>query len=220
MKGQAQAVTAVMITTIVVGSVAVAYVWSGPILQKSQSEQQLQNTEQKVFQLHNNIIEVSQQGQGTTDKVVIGQNSDTQIQVFEDRDYIEVQTQSQSVKYPLDSWRLIQGKSPQNISIGTGDFGIEGTDKSGVVAVRASGAPESSIVTYRIEFRNLKYESPTGEKLKKIDLESRGRTRSTGETTLLITNQGEEVDSGNDRIQTSEGEQFERRRTVISIDLR
>ena len=51
MKGQTQAVTAVMITGVVIGAVASAYVWGVPLVEKRQSQADLQQIESKAVSL-------------------------------------------------------------------------------------------------------------------------------------------------------------------------
>ena len=221
MKGQTPAITAVLITTVIVGSVATAYVWGTPLLEKRQGKADLQRVETDALSLHSKILQVAESGQGTTEKVKIeGGNNGVQIRLNEDQDYIEITTEGEQPPYPLDSWTLIKGKTLQNLSFGTGSYGIKGDDLPGVIAVRPAGGAGSFVTSYRIEFRNLLAETPTGQRLQKIDLVTEGRSRTTDSATLLISNQGTDLDSGNNRVTLSTGEKMERTRTVVEIDMR
>lgn len=220
MKGQTPAVTAVLITSVIVGSVATTYVWGTPLLEKRQGQADLQNTESDIVQLHSKILQVSNSGSGTTERIEFNSGSETELQVNPQEDYIEITTPSKSSPYPSDTWTLIKGKSFQNLSFGTGDYGVKANDIPGVVAVRPSGTSEDMILRYRIEFRNILADTPTGQRLQKLDLVSKGQTTSTDQTTLLISNDGTEIDSGNQRVELSNGEKLERTRTLVEVDIR
>lgn len=220
MKGQTPAVTAVLITTVIVGSVATAYIWGTPLLEKRQGQADLQGVENNVIELHSKIIEVSNSGSGTTERVEFSGDSNTELRINAEEDTITVSTQAQQSPYPRDSWNLIRGKSLQNLSFGTGDYGIESENLPGIVAVRPSGSAETTSLRYQIEFRNILADTPTGQKLKKIDLRTEGQSRAVEDATLIVSNEGTELDSGNNRVELSSGEQLERTRTVVNIDIR
>lgn len=220
MKGQTPAVTAVLITTVIVGSVATAYIWGTPLLEKRQGQADLQGVEDNVIELHSKIIEVSNSGSGTTERVEFSGDSNTELRINAEEDTITVSTQAQQSPYPRDSWNLIRGKSLQNLSFGTGDYGIESENLPGIVAVRPSGSAETTSLRYQIEFRNILADTPTGQKLKKIDLRTEGQSRAVEDATLIVSNEGTELDSGNNRVELSSGEQLERTRTVVNIDIR
>jgi len=219
-KGQTPAVTAVLITTVIVGSVATAYVWGTPLLEKRQGQADLQGVENDVVQLHSKILEVSTSGSGTTDRVEFDSKSGAELMIDEDKDIITITTEAQQSPYPRDSWSLIKGKSLQNLSFGTGDYGIEEDDLPGVLAVKPTGSEGNTVLRYQIETRNILADTPTGQRLQKIDLRSTGQTRSLDDTTLLISNRGTELDMGNQRVEVSGGEKLERTRTLVEVDIR
>lgn len=221
MKGQTPAVTAVLITSVIVGSVATAYIWGTPLLEKRQGQADLQQVENNVIQLHDKIMQVSNSGSGTTEQIEFSSQSDTELRIDGEENYIDITTQAMQSPYPRDSWTLIEGKSLQNLSFSeTGDYGIQAEDTPGVVAVRPTGPTENTVLRYRIEFRNILADTPTGERLQKIDIEPRGQTRTVEDATLLISNQGTEADAGNDRVEVSSGENLERTRTLVEVDIR
>ncbi|MFB6213597.1 MAG: hypothetical protein ABEJ07_03490 [Candidatus Nanohaloarchaea archaeon] len=213
MKGQTQALTAVLITAVTIGTVATAYVWGTPLLEKRQSKAQLDSLENDILNLRDEIVSVSRGGQGTTSEIQL--QMDGRLEVFPGKDYIEVNTQAQAPPYPAGTWTLIKGKNRQNLTIGTGSYGVLGSDLPGVVAVRAASGPGSSSITYRIEFRNLYADTPSGARLRKIDLTSVGRKTATGDTTLLISNEG----AVTDRVEVGTGENLERTRRQVSVDI-
>lgn len=220
MKGQTPAVTAVLITTVIVGSVATAYVWGTPLLEKRQGQADLQGVENDAVQLHSKILEVSTSGSGTTERVEFDSKSGAELMIDEDKDIITITTEAQQSPYPRDSWSLIKGKSLQNLSFGTGDYGIEEDNLPGVLAVKPTGSEGNTVLRYQIETRNILADTPTGQRLQKIDLRSTGQTRSLDDTTLLISNRGTELDMGNQRVEVSGGEKLERTRTLVEVDIR
>lgn len=220
MKGQTPAVTAVLITTVIVGSVATAYVWGTPLLEKRQGQADLQGVENNAVQLHSKILSVSNSGSGTTERIEFNSQSDAELRVNEEEDYITITTEAQQSPYPRGSWSLIKGKSLQNLSFGNGDYGIETDDLPGVLAVRPSGSAENTVLRYQIEFRNILADTTTGQRLQKIDIRSQGQTRALDDATLLISNRGTELDLGDQRVEVSSGEKLERTRTLVEIDIR
>ena len=224
MKGQTQAVTAILVTSVIVGSVATAYVWGVPLLEKRQSQSDLNNVEDKILTTYDTIVSVSNGGSGTTQEVNLEPpNSESEtfrIRVDEKQDFIEITSGSSGTNYPMDTWTLLRGKSPQNLSFSAGSYALSGVDLPGVVAVRPAGGPSGALVSYRIEFRNMLTETSTGESLGKIDLEVQGQDRANGETTLVFSNQGTEQDIGEDAVKIGTNEELSRKRTVVEVDLR
>lgn len=220
MKGQTPAVTAVLITTVIVGSVATAYVWGTPLLEKQQGQADLQSVEKNAVQLHSKISEVSNSGTGTSERIEFNSKSGAELRIYEEENYITITTEAQQSPYPRDSWSLIKGKSLQNLSFGTGDYGLKSDDLPGVLAVRPVGSAGSTNMRYQIEFRNILADSPTGQRLEKIDISSTGQSRAVDDATLLISNEGTELDSGDQRVDLSSGEKLERTRTLVEIDIR
>lgn len=220
MKGQTPAITAVLITTVIVGSVATAYIWGTPLLEKRQGQADLQSIENNAVQLHGKIIEVSNSGSGTTERIEFNSISGTEMRINDEEDYIVIETEASQSPYPRGSWNLIRGKSLQNLSFGTGDYGIESNNLPGVLAVRPTGSSGSTVLRYQIEFRNILADNPTGQRLQKIDLRTVGQDRALEDATLLISNEGTEIDAGNNRVTVSSGEKLERTRTIVEIDIR
>lgn len=220
MKGQTPAVTAVLITTVIVGSVATAYVWGTPLLEKQQGQANLQDVENNAIQLNNGIISVSESGSGTTERLEFSSDLNSELEINEEEDIITITADADQSPYPRNSWSLIRGKSQQNLTFGRGDYGIKSDNLPGVVAVRPTGPTDSQSLRYQIEFRNILADTPTGQRLEKIDIRAAGQTRTVDDSTLLISNEGDEYDQGNDRVELANGELIERRRTVVEIDIR
>lgn len=215
MRGQTQALTAVLITTVTVGTVATAYVWGTPLLEKRQSQAQLDRLERDILEMRNEIVSTAESGKETTSKVKLQLSSGSRLEVNPKKDYIEITTDAPQSPYPAGSWTLIKGKSLQNLTIGTGSYASKSTDLPAVVAVRAASGAGSAVVTYRVETRNLYAETPSGARLEKIDLTSVGRKTATGDITLLLTNTGESRDT----IEVSTGETLDRKKTTVSVDI-
>lgn len=214
MKGQTQALTAVLITTVTVGTVATAYVWGTPLLEKRQSKAQLEELERGVVDLRGEIVSVARSGSSTTSEVTLGLKSG-RLEVNAEEDYIDITKQASAPPYPAGSWTLLKGESLQNLTMGTGSYAAKSSDLPGVVAVKSASGAGSTVVTYRVEFRNLYADTPSGARLEKIDLTSVGRKTATGETTLLITNEGDVRDS----VKVATGETLPRKSTQVSVDI-
>ena len=226
MKGQTTAVTAILVTGLTIGGVASVYVWGSPILEKRQGQATVSNVEGAVNGLYDEMMDVRESGEGTLTPYSLSlSGSGTEIrrvEVSPENDYINVTVSvSQGAPY-ADRWTFLQGSSLQNISIRpeaeTGAYAIKGDDRPGVVMARAAGA-SGSLITYRIEFRNMYAETPSVNRLEKIDLVSAGGSEAAGETTVRIRNEGVEMDTGSDAVTLPSGEELNRRRTVISLDL-
>lgn len=215
MKGQTQALTAVLITTVTVGTVATAYVWGTPLLEKRQSKAQLDQMERDIMDLREEIVSVSQGGTGTTAELTLSVPDSGRIEIRPEKDYIDITAQTSAPPYPAGTWTLLKGSSLQNLTIGTGSYASKSSDLPAVVAVRAASGAGATVVTYRVETRNLYSDTPTGPQLEKVDLTSVGRTTATGETTLLLSNEGTDRES----IEVATGETLPRKTTEVSVDI-
>ena len=224
MKGQTQAVTATLVTTVIIGSVATAYVWGVPLLEKRQSQTDLQSVEEDAINIYETIESVSNGGSGTAEEVSLSPPGDSsgeyRVLVDPSNNYVEITTSASNPPYPLETWTLVRGRSLQNITFGDGDYGISGQDEPGVVGVRPVGASEGSLITYRTEFRNMETQVSTGDRLNKIDLQVQGQRQATGETTLVFSNQGTEFDTGEDQLKLSTNETMDRERSVVEVEIR
>lgn len=217
--GQTQAVTAIIITGITLAAVTATYVWGTPILEKRQSQQQLVQTEQEVQQLYSSINSISDSGQGTTERVTLEFSSGVDISANETGNYIQFSRQASSSPYARGTWFLLEGERLQGLSIGEGTYGQNGQDRPGVIAVKAEGS-NGVTLNYRIEYRNLYVDTSSGPMLSQTDLQVQGGNRATGETTVILSNQGTETDAGTDAVETETGETLNRERTVVSVEFR
>lgn len=212
MKAQTQAVTAVTILGIMVGTIAAIYVWGTPLLEKREAQAELSQAENDVVSLMNGIESAAAGGEGSSSEVDLRLN-DGEVTVNEDDNYIEVSTLTESSDYPMGTWTLIEGNSIQGLSIGEGDYAIQGQDSSGVVAVQANDIGDSERVDYRIEFRNMMDDDIF--EVEKIDLDVAGSPQVTGDPTVQVTNQGDILDT----FEIGTGEEFDRERTEIRVTL-
>lgn len=191
MKGQTQALTAVLITLVTIGAISAAYVWGTPLLEKRESQSQLQTTEQNVLQLYDSIISVSNGGTGTAKETRINVPEGT-LTINEEKDYIQIEAESADPPYAANTWTLLRGSSLQNTTmVNAGSYGIKERDLPGVVAVNVPSA--GSLARYRIDFRNIMVSQPS--KIERIDLKTNGGNKASGDISLLISNNGIETDS-------------------------
>ncbi|QGA80249.1 hypothetical protein [Candidatus Nanohalobium constans] len=218
MKGQTQAVTAVLITGVIVGGIASAYVWGVPLIEKRQSQSELQSVESSSEQLLETIRSVSNEGSQSSSEVDFSLNNG-RVEVNSEENYIDIITFSDSSNYPKGSWSLLEGSSRQGLSFGAGKYALRGEDSSGVLAVKARKGG-NSLIRYRVEFRNLRTDTVSGSELRLVDLQVSGADEASGDVTVELTNKGEEVDSGDDSFTLSSGDELVRRRTVVEVDLR
>lgn len=220
-KAQVQAITVVLLTGLTVGVASVVYVWGEPILDKRQSQVGLDVVEQDVLTLRDEIIRVSGAGEGASANVEMnGGDSDFDIEMIrvdDTIDYIDIVVGASNSEYPEGQWSMLKGENHRNLSISnTGDYVIEGQDQQSVLLVR----PQSSVITYRIEFRNLYSENAEDVPVEKIDLISQGGDVSSGGAEVYVTNTGTEIDTGEDGLTISSGQTLDRSRTEIEVDLR
>lgn len=220
-KAQIQAVTVVLLTGLTVGVASVVYVWGEPILDKRESQVGLDAVEQDVLTLRDEIIRVSGAGEGASANVEMdGGDSDFDIEtvmVNDKIDYIDIVVDASDSEYPEGQWTMLKGDNHRNLSISnTGDYVIEGQDQQSVLLVR----PQSSVLTYRIEFRNIYSENAEDAPVEKIDLISQGGDVSGGGAEVYVTNAGTEIDTGEDGLTISSGQTLDRSRTEVEVDLR
>lgn len=211
MKGQTQAVTAVLITTVIIGAVATAYVWGIPLIEKQQSQSDLQQIETDALAIHREIISAAESGTGTATKTTLNTN-DGLVVVNTSADYIRIRTSAPQTPYPSGSWTLLRGSSLQNLTVASGSYAIDGEDLPGVVMVKSNQNSGGAVIDYRIEFRNMK---TSENRLKLIDLVSDGRNKAAGDMDLRISNIGSQTDT----VQVSPGETLQRKRILIEVDL-
>lgn len=220
-KAQIQAVTVVLLTGLTVGVASVVYVWGEPILDKRDAEIGLESMEQDVVNLHEEILRVSQGGEGAAANIeMTADDSDfnvEMIRVDEEDNYIDIVLDVTDAPYPRDQWVMLQGENERNLSISqTGDYVLEGQDDQSVLLVRA----QSTVTTYRIEFRNLFSETAEDTPLQIVDLVSEGGDVSSGGADVHVSNAGTTVDRGDDGLEISSGQTLDRSRTEVEVDLR
>jgi len=214
MKGQTQAVTAVMITGIMIGTITAVYIWGTPLLEKREGQAQLDQIENDVIGLKDGIESISNAGTGSGSEIDIRLDNG-EVTVNQTGNFIDITTSASNSNYPVDTWRLLEGDSLQGLSFAAGDYGIRGRETPGVVAVNAEEG--SDRVTYRVEFRNLQDERFETPRMEQTDLQLAGSERSSDDTTISIVNQGAQVDENGFTLQN--GETIDLERQVVRVDL-
>lgn len=214
MQGQTQAVTAVMMTGIIVAGVVSVYVWGVPLVEKRQERAELESLESTIFEVENAIDRVSSNGKGFSNDIELEiENGD--IKINSSADYIDIEAVAPEINYPLQ-WKLLRGENKQGLSIGSGDYAVKGEHEAGVVAVKRI-SETGSLVKYRIEYRNMNTSTATGYELRKVDLKASGALDAGGKSTLRLTNKGEARDED---FELSSGARIDRHRKIVEVELR
>lgn len=216
MRGQVQPLTAVLVTTAVVGSVAAAFVVGTPLLEKRQAEQNFDSTESQMLEIHSAILDTASSGQGASTVVDLSSEFGS-ARVSEELDYIEITASATSPPYPAGTWSLIRGQRSRNLSFGAGDYGVRSRDSAAVLAAKPSSATQNTVVRYRAESRNMLVRTPSGRRLSRIDLQTTGQKTASDPESIRFENLGEERDSGDTAVQISTGETLDRTRTVLEV---
>ncbi|MFB6245034.1 MAG: hypothetical protein ABEJ03_01675 [Candidatus Nanohaloarchaea archaeon] len=208
MKGQTQALTTVLITTVVVTAAASTYTWGKPLIDKRQGQSQADRMESTARDIYSSIQRVKQSGEGTTTEKAL-ELSGGSIEINEKKDYIRIETSNQYAGYP-SKWTRLAGGSDRNTSYRPGPDPARMGSGIGAVAVRQ--ADTDNKVMYQVDFRNVR----TGQgSLERTDLRVVGDSRASGSTTMVISHQGTQTNSG----YTVSGESFDMKKHIIRIDL-
>lgn len=231
-KGQTQAVTAVLITGVTLGAVAATYIWGTPLLEKREAEEELVQTEDQIQQLNQEIQSISQAGEGQATEFTLELHNDASIEITEgdadetkseedgmENNFIEIETPSDTSPYAQGQWFLLDGTSLQGLSIGAGMYGVDGSDRESVIATRSQGVEGANVITYRLEFRNILVETPAGDQLELVDIQTEGGDTAQGTTEITIRNEGTVSDVGNEGVELETGELIDRERTIVSLEL-
>jgi hypothetical protein len=215
-KGQIQPLSAVLVTAVVVTSVSGAYVWGSDILEKQQRETEFSGKQSQITDLYQNSLEVAEAGEGAARRTQLDLDTGS-VRINEEQDYIEVTFTAVGQPYPAGSWQLIRGKSSRNLSWSAGAYVQNSQARPGVLAVKPVSSTRETSVRYRVEFRNVMKNTPSGRELTKADIVSSGPKRSGGDTTIILQNTGAEVDSGSNAVEIPTGEEIRRTRTKIQV---
>jgi len=210
MKAQTQALTTVLITTVIVGAASSTYLWGAPKFEKSRSNAQISSMEASATDIYEATKSVSESGPGTTRTVELS-ISQGQVEVNGDEDFIQIEHPSDVSAYTTN-WQLLRGGSLRNATVGKGTDYATGSEP-GIVGVRSTDDTAPTDLLYRIDFRNVRDE----DRLERIDLNTIGGQRANGEVSLTLTNRGTETVTG---YEISTGETFEQERTKIEVDLK
>ncbi len=144
-KGQQQAVSAVLITGILIGVVASVYYWGVPIIQKSQDRYTLEKSEEFMAKLNERITEIA--NNGGRDRVTI--NVPGILSINDGKLSFVIETQG--TIYSGDAWiSLTRSGCDPDVK------GIWGTDSPQILCVRSDKAGEAKyITTHMLTYREL-----------------------------------------------------------------
>jgi hypothetical protein len=211
--GQVQAVSAVLITSVVIGAIGTVYVWGVPMLNKQQSQSDVSSFESNVDDLYEGIVSVAESSPGSTDEIQIEAD---QIFVNTSANYVDVNKDFEDPVGIPPFFNRYRGESIMNTTRGAGSSAIMGEDNPGVIFNRADEATGTS-ATYRIDFRNLC--SPGGEEMSLIDLRVDGGSRSVDTSSVTVSNEGTQTDD-NILLGMPECEgNYERKRTIVNLEV-
>lgn len=217
MKGQTQAVTAVLTTGVIVGAVASAYVWGIPLIEKRQGQAEINSLESSVLEIESAIDSVSESGEGSRESVELDLQNGA-VRVNSTGNYIEITAYASGAQYPINNWRLLRGSERRGLSMDSGQYAISGSDQAGVVAAKRL-SNSGSAIKYRVEFRNMQVSTPSGNALQQVDLQSSGSPRASEGVEIVLLNDGKEFDRGNQGVDV-QGRTLDRTRTIVDVDLR
>ncbi len=213
MRGQTQAVTAVLITGITVAAVASAYVFGTPLLEKQQSEVEAAGVEGEIFKVKEAIQEVREGNVGSVESVEIDMRGGS-VSVKEDLNFVEFDIPEGGERY-TNQWTMIDGTSLQDLSFGDGSYGQLPQDQHGVIAARGSQGSATS-ARYRIEYRNMRTEELGEPRIKYTNLTAPMQTEAEDSTEIVFTNEGVTTD----QYEVETGQTLPRDVTTITVEFR
>ncbi len=191
-KGQTQAVTAVLMTGVMIGAVASAYVWGTPLLEKREAEAE-------VKQLHNDVVALQEEAEYISEAGELAA-SEEELRVEDGTvnvggKKITIEMPADTSLYPNGGWQLISGRG--RIS-GNGSLGIHSR-------TAAFAQVDGDNVVYELRFRDLQASQGGETQTEAISLNAQGGSSSSGSTVVVIENQGSQVSSDGEEIETSLG---------------
>lgn len=184
MKAQTQAVSFVLITGVTLAAISSAYIWGVPLLEKTQSQEQINTAENDLIRLQNSVDSMASGGVGGSTSVDV-RIEDGEIFLDEDGFTVELSTPAGS-PYPEDQYILLFGDSFIGTSMGDNPDETGDLSRHNQFVFGASGEDESTI--YRVEAREL-YD-PNRDVTRIIEFEEGISTGSSGDVEIQIENVG------------------------------
>jgi hypothetical protein len=215
MKGQTQAVTAVLITSVIVTAVISAYSVGLPLIEDSRNEARLESVESKVVEIGRTAMGVAESSDGVTRSVRIDAD-DVEVFLNESGDYIDIGTNVGGERYPRDSWQFLIGDSRKNLSFGDDSIGTKGEERPGIVAATSLSG---SSTRYRMEFRSLNKSSVASNSISQVDLRASGSSSISGAATVTFSHNGTELETGDNAIEIN-GTRYARELTILEVRIR
>lgn len=194
MKAQTQAVSFVLVTGITLGAITSAYVWGVPLLEKTQSHEQINTAENDLIRLLNSLDSMASGGVGGSTSVEL-RLGDGDIQLDEDGFTVDLSTPTGS-PYPEDQFILLYGDSFVGTSMGGDPAETGDLSRHNQVVLGASGEGEST--NYRLETRDL-YD-PNRDLTQSIEFEEGVDTGGYADVEVQIENVRLEESEGTEQV--------------------
>ena len=215
MKGQTQAVSAVLILGVMLATLAAIYVWATPALDKQTAQNNIRELDNDVRGLGETLDTVAVASENTPKSQEINLQ-EGEILVNESADYVEISTTQPTDLYSGRAWNLIRGDTSQGLSYTGTRYALRGKDENPVIAVNGYG-PDSGTLKYRVEFRPMLDESGDEPIIRKVELKADAGKRASGSTEVQAVNQGVEVDENGFELRS--GEKVDVYKTTVEVSL-
>lgn len=152
-KAQTQIISAVLITGIALGVVLVTYVWGVPLIQKSQTTNQIVSAENLMVSLEKAISDVVQTGvQKSITLTLMGG-----LEVSEEENSLNYVVITKGIGVSTEDWIPLNDENMFGVSgtLAEESVGLVGTNKAGVIIARSSIEVDSYKTTFRLAYREL-----------------------------------------------------------------
>ncbi|MCK5176317.1 MAG: hypothetical protein KAQ92_01200 [Candidatus Aenigmarchaeota archaeon] len=190
-KAQSEIISYLIVAGIIIFTTGIAYMWGGPLIEKSSSNSKINMAESQLNQINNEISSILLNG--GQNNIMLDIDGELKIDVDTNSFYYSFKVPSTSIT-SLD-WITLSGSNMWGV-IGTDEAdgaGRLGKDDAGVLLVKSHPAGDEYFMDFRLAYRELDDLTTTGGK--KVILILNGNNVASGKTTLFIK-RGEPYISG------------------------
>ena len=181
-KAQTEIVSYLIVAGIIVFSTGIAYMWGGPVIEKSSSNSKIKIAQSQLVRIDEKISNILLNGGQTN--VVLNIDGELRIEEASNSIYYSFKIPSAHITsrewvpvYDSNMWGVSQTDEEQ----GAGRLGKE---ENGVLVVKSQPTGDGHIITFRLAYRELDDLTTTGGK--KVELKLVGNNFASGKTTLYI----------------------------------